>query len=283
MEKCKSRSDHSVLLRGKPGAEYVLGVDPARASDAFAISLIELGHPNKFVAAWEFYQNVFPKMAQTIMDICNAFNVVAIHMDAGAGGGGLAMRDLLEEEERWGASMRIIDAEDEEKKSLTGRRILYMFNPSPKTNADAVFSTLSLMEKGGLTLPRRPQPSGTTEEDFKELDDLEGLYETVAKTLRQLMLIEVTQSKSGVAHFDVPSGGGHAAQKKDLYTAFVLASKKVYDMSITMEEEGEILEVGLIENRPDFQIAPKTGSNPNLSVGQVPLNSWPFRKTFRPG
>lgn len=280
IEKCRRDSNHTVLLRGKAGAEYVLGVDPARASDAFALCLFEVGHPYKLVGAWEYYQNVFPKMAQTIMEVCNDFNVVAIHMDAGAGGGGLALKDLLAEEERWGASMRILDAEDEELEHHTGRHILYMFNPSPKTNAEAVHSTLSLMEKGGLHLPRRPQPKG---EDFERLDEEEAVYETVETLLRQLMLIEVSESRSGVAHFDVPSGGGHSAQKKDLYTAFVLAGRKAYEMAIADDNEGEMLEVGIVQQRQEFVHVPKNTLTESLGVTPAPVNSWPFRKTFKPG
>ncbi len=280
IEKCRKGSEHTVVLAGTKGAEYVLGVDPARASDAFALCLIEVGNPNKVVAAWEFYQNVFPKMAKTIMGICEEFNVVAVHMDAGAGGGGLAMKDLLEEEERWGASMRILDAEDEELEDAPGRRILYMFNPSPKANAEAVYASLNLMEKGGLVLPRRPQAGATS---MRDLDLLEGLYDTVEKTLRQLMLIEVSESRSGVAHFDVPSGGGHAAQKKDLFTAFILAGKKAYELSILEEDEGGILEVGIIEGRPDYHHAPRSSLTDSLKVTPASVNSWAFRKTFKPG
>lgn len=283
INKCRTESNHTVTIKGSPGAEYVLGVDPARASDAFALCLIELGQPNKVVAAWEYYQNVFPKMAQTIIDICRDFNVIAINLDAGAGGGGLAMKDLLAEEERWGAAMRILDADDDELKDLTGRHILHLFNPSPKTNAEAVYASLNLMEKGGLHLPRRPQPRGASKEAMGEFDELEGLYESVESMLRQMMLIEVSESRSGVAHFDVPSGGGHAAQKKDLFTAFVLAGKKTYDLSIAEEDGGEILEVGLIENRTGYQHVPKSKLAESMAVSQVPLNSWAFKKTFKPG
>ena len=283
LQKCKEAADHTVMLKGVPGAEYVLGVDPARVSDAFSLCLIEIGKPNKLVAAWEFYNNVFPKMSQVIMDICKDFTVVAIHMDAGAGGGGLAMKDLLEEEERWGASQRILDAEDEDLQDLVGRRILYLFNPSPTSNAEAVYSSLNLMEKNGLTLPLRPQPVGASEAAFQDLNELEKIYDTVDTLLKQLMIIEVSESRSGVAHFDVPSGGGHATQKKDLFTAFVLAGRKIYEFSIAAEEEGSILEIGIVENRADYHHIPTSTLSENLKVTQVPVNSWPFRKTFKPG
>jgi len=283
-DKCRSIADHTVLLSGKAGAEYVLGVDPARASDAYALVLIELGVPNKVVAAWEYYKNIFPKMAQTIMDICDKFNVVALNLDAGAGGGGLALKDLLAEEERWGAQQRLLDVEDEELRDMDGRHILYMFNPSPKANAEAVYACLNLMEKDALAFPRRPQPAGSTEYAYKEFDVAEEVYEAVEDVTKQAMLIEVTESRSGVAHFDVPSGGGHAAQKKDLFTAFVLACKKVHDLTLLDDSGDEILGIGIIENRPDYRLPPRTNKlDENLGVTSAPVNSWAYRKLFTPG
>lgn len=283
VSKCQSNADHSIALRGTTGSEYVLGVDPARASDAFALCLIELGPVNKVIAAWEYYQNVFPKMAQTIMDVCAAYNVVAVHMDAGAGGGGLAMKDLLFEEERWGASHRIVDVDDDETKNSPGRHILHMFQPSPRSNAEAVFATLNLMERDNLTFPQRPQPHGGDNAAFKELEEREAIYDTVVTLTRQVMLIEVSESRSGVAHFDVPTGGGHAAQKKDLFTAFILASKKAYDLMLSEDEGSGILEVGIVANRQTYQVPTKSKLSDSLVVSQVPLNSWPLKKKFKPG
>jgi hypothetical protein len=283
ISKCQSNSDHSIALKGRPGAEYILGVDPARASDAFALCLLEVGPVNKVVAAWEYYQNVFPKMAQTIMDICNAYNVTAVHMDAGAGGGGLAMKDLLFEEERWGAASRLVDVGEDDEKHSPGRHILHMFQPSPRSNAEAVFSSLNLMEKDNLTFPQRPQPRGTDANSFSELDEAEAVYDTVVTMIRQLMLIEVSESRSGVAHFDVPSGGGHASQKKDLYTAFILAAKMAYDLMINDDTGSGILEVGIVANRQALQGPHKPKLSDSLAVSQVPMNSWPFKKKFKPG
>lgn len=286
IEKCKKSSSDTVHIEGHPGSQYVLGVDPARASDAFAICLLELtqeiGVPNKLVGAWEFYQNVYPKMAKTIIDLCDAYNVVAVHLDVGAGGGGLALKDLLGEEERF-KEKRLLDAEDEETEGLIGKRILYTFQPSPRTNAEAVYATLNLMEQGNLTLPLRPQPKNTSAQEMALLEEKEKLFETVEELLRQVMLIEVTQNKTGTAHFDVPSGGGHAAQKKDLYTAYILAAKKAYDITLSVDEPEEILHVGLLENRSDTSYVPTNSLDKELDVLPAPVNSWAYRKTFKPG
>lgn len=283
INKCQTNSSHSVQLKGTPGAEYVLGLDPARASDAFALCLIELGAVNKVVGAWEYYQNVFPAMAQTIMNICDNYNVVAVHMDAGAGGGGLAMKDLLFEEARWGASARLVDVDDDDSKNVPGRHILHMFNPSPRVNAEAVFASLNLMERDALTFPQRPQPHGSAENAFKDLAASEEIYDTVIDLTKQLMMIEVSESRSGVAHFDVPTGGGHATQKKDLYTAFILAAKKAYDLMLYDDDGSGILEVGIVANRQTYEVPKKNALSDSLVVSQVPLNSWALKKKFKPG
>lgn len=278
INKCKTASSHTVKLSGDPGKEYILGVDPARTSDAFALCMIEIGAIHKVVGAWEYYGMVFPKMSDLVMDLCNRYNVIALHMDSG--GGGLAIKDLIGEEARYGTS-RLLDVDDEETQHLEGRRILHMANFSPKWIAEANYGSLNLMEKDHLHFPRNPQVIHTG--DAKILEEKEEVYETVEKMLRQMLLISVSENRSGVAHFDVPSGGGHAAQKKDLYTSFILAAKQAYDMTIAEEEGDTILHIGLTEDRRAVIGPPAKSLADSLSVTPAPVNSWGFRKTFKPG
>jgi hypothetical protein len=49
------------------------------------------------------------------------------------------------------------------------------------------------------------------------------------------------------------------------------------------EEDDAILEVGIVEERPDYQHVPRGSQEDSLHVTQAPVNSWPFRKTFKPG
>lgn len=278
IEACRNLGTHTVMLRGEAGKQYILGVDPARASDGFALCLIELGAPHKIIGAWEFYNQNFPDMAAFIIGMCDLYNVVAVHLDAGAGGGGLAVKDLLAEEKRF-HNRCLLDAGDDTTQGLNGRRILHLFNPSPQANAEAVYASLNLMEQRMLSAPKPPQ---TVLSDFQDLEEKEVVFDTVQRMFKQLMLIEVSQTKSGVAHFDVPSGSGHGAQKKDLYTSFILAAKKTYDLTMNYQEASSMLEYGIIEN---LRLPPVPGSNQlnnNLSVSNSPVNSWAFRKTFKP-
>lgn len=243
IEDCRARADHTVRLKGKPGAEYVLGIDPARTKDAFAICVIELGLPNRLVAAYEIFQLDFPKMAKTIVDLCEEFNVRGINIDAG--GGGLAIKDLLAEEERF-HDKRILDADDENNFHQEGRKILHMINFNSKWISEANYNTLNLMEKGSLTIPKPPQIFPGIE----NLDSHEELYDVVKKLVDQTMSIEVTETRAGVTHFDLPEGlgGGHGKQKKDLYTSFILAGKLAYDLQIPMEDNNILLHAGIVES-----------------------------------
>ncbi len=277
IEECRQLESFSVRLKNETGKQYVLGVDPARAADGFALTLLELGRPNKIVAAWEHYQMVFPKMAKFIMDICEEFNVVAVHMDAGAGGGGLAMKDLLAEESVY-HGQRLLDIGDETTMGLNGRRILHLFKPNPTSIAEAVNATLALMEQKLMAFPQRPRITSDREEALEEV------YDTIENMLRQLMLIERSVSKSQVVHYDVPTGGGHGTQKKDLYTSFILAAKKAYDIALLANTQSNILEVGLIENLklPEYPAAVSGRLSEHLDVLSAPVNSWAYRKTFKP-
>ncbi len=281
IEECRKLGDFTVSIKGETGKQYILGVDPARAADGFALCMIELGQPNRLVAAWEFYQMQFPAMSDLIIKICDTFNVAAVHMDVGAGGGGLAMKDLLAEESRY-QNRRLLDIEDETTLGLSGRRVLYCFKPSPQTIAEAVYATLNLMENSQMAFPQTPQIMEKGTDVSKDLPLKDEIYDTIQNLIRQMMLIEVTQSKSGVAHFDVPSGGGHAAQKKDLYTAFYLAAKKAYDINFITVSKSEIAEFGIVSNLYQPKLPGGPSLDKSMSVLNTPINSWAQRKLFKP-
>lgn len=225
LEKCKSR-DTQVRLKGQPGKKYIIGVDPARSSDSFAVAIIEVGNPSSVVAAFEATGKRFPAMAQKIYDFSQKYDAQIIMMDAGAGGGGVAIKDILSSEQ-FSSGRLILDMDDEDHKHLTGRRILRMHVPSSKTVAEANYAALNILEQGRLTLPMPPT-------DFNE--DKEEVYEHIKTMLQQMMAVVVTETKSGQAHFDIPASGS-GSRKKDLYSAFVLAAKGLYDSIIARDDD----------------------------------------------
>src|SRR5437763_4694686 len=129
----------SVLIEaeGSKSSEYVLGIDPARSGDNFALTVLKLGNPNKIVACYSLNRNTFPEMHDFIRHIVRQYSknggkVVRIHMDNG--GGGQTIKDYLAEEYAWfdattgvwKTDSAIIDMDDEEQQYLSGERILRM-------------------------------------------------------------------------------------------------------------------------------------------------------------
>lgn len=220
LESCKLSVGDSVKLKGTPGKQYVISCDPARSNDYFSTVVIELGEKNKVVAAYQFQEMKFPKMADFLVELCNAYgDVVRLLIDSQ--GGGQAIKDIISDDPKYGAS-RLIDIDDEEYIGVEGRRILQMIRPSPTYNAEANFAALNLLESGKLGFAGFPT---------SEIEEDEVVYLTIQELIMQLQTIVVTQTKSGTVHFDVPTGGGHKAQKKDLYSAFIYGAHKIHELS----------------------------------------------------
>jgi len=218
LESCKS-STFSVQLAGDPDKSYILGIDPARTEDAFAICVIELGKPCRIVNALEFYRQTFPDMARKIETLCMNYNVQTIYMDSQ--GGGLSIKDILAENNNKLPNGPILDCEDALHLQKKGRHILKLCNFTPEWIADSNFGALRLLENKELLFPEVP---------FEEANERLALaWETVNAMKSQMQLIIVSETPTGKVHFDVPKGGGHGKQKKDLYTAFLIACRGAYD------------------------------------------------------
>jgi hypothetical protein len=224
IEQSKSRGSE-VKLIGDIGKSYILGVDPARSSDAFAIVVLEIGNPSFVVNAFQIVGCKFPEMAQKIWSFCDKFDVKLIMMDAGSGGGGVAIKDILSNAQFFGSTL-ILDMEDTEHKMLNGRRIIKMHDPKPNSIAEANYAALNILEQGLLKFPLA---------SFDFSDEKEKVYSDIQEMLRQMMAVTITETKTGQAHFDIPATGT-GSRKKDLYSAFVLAAKGLHD-TIHLREE----------------------------------------------
>jgi len=219
LESC-SQTGFSTQVAGSPEKSYCLGIDPARKEDSFAICVAEMGKPAKIVHAVEIQKMPFPAMSALIEDLCSSFNIAHIYMDAQ--GGGLAIKDILAENNRSFKEGPILDKDDEIFYLREGRKILTMCNFSTDFISDSNFAALRLLEHKELlfpSLPKANEPDPAQEESWATVVDMKN----------QMQMIELTETATGKHHFDVPKGGGHGVQKKDLYTAFMLAARCVYD------------------------------------------------------
>jgi len=257
LEAC-SNTGFSTRVAGEYEKSYCLGIDPARSEDSFAICVAELGVPSKIVHAVEIQKMPFPQMSELIEDLCDAFNVQSIYMDAG--GGGLAIKDILAENNRAHRAGAILDPNDEVHQAKSGRHILTMCNFGTDFISESNFAALRLLEHRDLlfpSIPRNEDPTPAQEQG----------WQTIQIMKQQMQMIELSETPTGKQHFDVPKGEGHGKQKKDLYTAFMLAARCVYDhLWAEMLPESVIHHGGVIQSR---NVLPGVMSD-GMPVGDIP-------------
>jgi len=72
---------------GDPKARYVMGVDPARWNDNFAIVILKLDGPKAKIVYCESWRRTdWPKSVKRFRELLGRFNVVHVAMDQGGGG-----------------------------------------------------------------------------------------------------------------------------------------------------------------------------------------------------
>jgi hypothetical protein len=254
LESCTS-TDCFLESYGESTASYALGVDPAQGGKASCgFTILKLGNPNKIVAVLELKRKTTQEITKTVQSICETYNVLRIFMDKG--GGGKAIMDLLEE--GYNGKEPIIDRTDEDKILLPGRHILEMVTFNPAWIADANFTTLSMLEDRRLIFPGPPLISA---------DILEELYEHIRELKRQMLSIVVTQTATGILHFDTPKKD----QKKDLYSSIILAAHGARIIAKELEEPQEPVLYGLSgfikERKPGATFNPISQKSGGIAPG----------------
>lgn len=246
IESCKSRV-FTPQVAGDTGKSYILGIDPARTEDSFAICVAELGKPAKIVHALELQKQPFPRMATLIENLCDSFNVTKIYMDSQ--GGGYAIKDILAENNTSHRDGPILDPDDEIHQRKSGRFILKLCNFGTDFIADSNFCCLRLLEHKDLLFPAVPLSEDCTIAE-------QEAWDIIRRMQRQMQTIIMSETTTGKIHFDVPKGGGHGKEKKDLYTAFMLAGRCVYDLLWSEELPDDIIyHGGRIVRREDRNLS----------------------------
>lgn len=268
LESCTAGSSARIELRGEPGGKYVLGVDPNQGGKASCgVIVVRMGSVHHIVHVAELKRQTTQGLTTAIQEICENFNIVRIFMDKG--GGGKAICDLLEE--GYGGAEPIIDITNEEHMQFAGRHILEMVNFNSSWISDANFTTKSMFESKTLLFPDTP---------ISTVLDAEASQFTNTSTLKsQLLSIIVTQTATGILHFDTPAKG----MNKDLYSALILAAQGIREMEKELEDTGEPIlynSGGMIrERRPGatFNILDKHGSPimPSSYLGVAVLQKKP--------
>lgn len=143
----------NIELFGENGAQYILGIDPARHNDNLAMTVIKLtSRGYEVVYCWAMSGKDWPTATEKVRDILRRFNVVHIVMDQG--GGGAAIMDLLQNahfmKEGDDAIWRI---DNDDTKFNPGRHILNMFQWSNQWIQEAVYAMHTEFRHKQLLLP----------------------------------------------------------------------------------------------------------------------------------
>lgn len=209
----------TILTRGSPNRQFVLGVDVARFVDRFAICVVELGSPNKVRYVWTSQGQKYSHSAKQVRNIMKKFNVVGIAIDAG--GGGTAIEEVLNSSDVMGdGEEKLYRFDDESIDAQKGSKMLYMFD----------FHTNWIEEANALLQKNLEDrvimfPSSARNEFSNDVDD--AIFE-INEMKRELVAIEVSHTKTGKKHFDLSppdlKKGETNVKHKDRYSALLLAN-----------------------------------------------------------
>jgi intein/homing endonuclease len=223
LEECTNGSGFTLNFTGESSKRYVVGVDPNQGGSASCgVVIIEVGAVNKIINIIEAKSKTTQQLTKLIQEICNNYNVIRVFVDRG--GGGKAVMDLLEE--GYNGEEPIIDRTNPDNKHLEGRHILEMVNFNPAWISDANFTTKSMLEDKRLKFP---------ELDIGADDLLSKRYDNVRTLKSQMLSIIVTQTATGILHFDTPTKN----MNKDLYSALILAAHGARQIERELEEEDD--------------------------------------------
>ncbi len=254
LEACTSDSGVSIEFKGASDGQYVMGMDPNQGGSASCGAvIIRMGsNIHGLVNVIELKKNKTQEMAEFVQKVCDIYNISRIYMDKG--GGGKAICDLLEE--GYNGKEPIIDRANDDHKLMKGRHILEMVNFNPAWISDANFATLALLEDKKLKFPEVPVST--------VLDAEASVYESIKLLKSQLLNIIVTQTSSGLLHFDTPKKG----QNKDLYSALILAAHGVRLLEKELEEDPEPVlhnKSGMVRTHDRNSWTPLTQAGPSIA------------------
>lgn len=228
-EHCPGKA-FSVETKAVPGFEYVMGIDPARKTDNFAISVLKLYPETKTyrnVYCYSMRGKRFPAATRIVRDLLKKFNVVRVAMDAG--GGGRAVEDLLQDEKQLEPGEQLVWRYDEdEHRKYAGEHILDMVDFTSKWIGEANYGLASDIEHGNLLFPYRALEVENTSKDADLIKD--EVWDEIEEQIKEMCMIVVTPTKTGIQHFDMPELPASQQstlktyQRKDRYSALLLSA-----------------------------------------------------------
>lgn len=245
-----------IELFGEFGAQYVMGIDPARHNDYLAVSIIKLTKRGaELVYVWSIQGKAFDIVIEKIRELLRRFNIIYIAMDKG--GGGSHLTDMLHKADYLkDGDVPIWDMNDDETRFMEGHRILDVFQWSNEWIREANYSMKGEIRNQLLLFPSRADENicytqymnwahkkSLTEADkqiileelYGEFSDdgaktSLGVWDNIQETINEMCAIIVKVSEGGTEQFQLPSlSEQHRttltdARHRDRYSALLLAS-----------------------------------------------------------
>lgn len=258
-------------LIGENDKKYIMGVDPARKKDHFALVVIELdeseAHQHKIVYCWatnikkmkkskEVNENqlYYNTCAEKIRQMISRFNIVQIMIDSG--GGGDAIAEILSDKTKCKNGERPIwEIDNPDHRMYEGDHLIKLINFNSKWIAEANHSLRKSIEDFRLLFPSFNGEE--IEKDMKEnpqlysenyidkitnktrnfmTDSLEDVSFEIESLKEEISSIVITQTQGGNEHFDLPKLEGakkdNDTRRKDRYSACLLAHWGIQDIVI---------------------------------------------------
>lgn len=224
---------YQMELIGQPGGVYVLGADPARTSDNFAIVVIKIvGGNYRVVYADAWRRKEWGYSVRRMREIIKTFNIQRIAIDHG--GGGMTIRDFLRDEKYIeDGELPIFELDNEDDQAFVGMHILEVIDFSNyKWYRDANYDLQGDIHHRRLMFP----PNIVDEAVYKKYggllthgNEVDDAFEQIQECKRELSQIERTANSAGREHFDLPKEQIEAqktgvVQRKDRYSALLLAA-----------------------------------------------------------
>lgn len=243
IDSCRPAVPYSLEMRGDGKSKYFIGMDPARTNDNFAISIVKVSQETseiRYVRTASFHKTAFHEISAFTRNLLYDYDVAGIYIDAG--GGGLAMKDLLgDPTNAKGPNEVLLDKNDDDTIGRAGSRIVTMIDFSPRWISDANYEMRSSMEHKKLLFPELDSGSTFIKPEADLDDDEDTILAEHFKMIDELQSVTVTATKTGVLHFDVPKG-----KRKDRYSSLLLAHKAAYDFISSAYQLKELADGGVL-------------------------------------
>lgn len=246
-----------VELYGESGAQYVMGVDPARHNDNCTICILKLTNRGyELVYSWAIRGKSFDVVVKQIRTLMDRFNIIYIAMDQG--GGGSHIRDMLSGKKYLeDGEQPIWDIENEEAKFQPGLKILECFQWSNEWVRENNYAMKAEIRQRQLLFPNacieeqclmqysrqlkrnldKHDKDIVYEELYGALDNegnkkvIDGIWDNIQETINEMCAIIVKATEGGQETFILPplsiqqkNQSMTDARRRDRYSALLLAA-----------------------------------------------------------